>query len=52
MFTWLPLHHPPSLISCSYAATTSVHFVTDAALPGLADIPTKWTAALEAAARS
>ncbi|MFD3454696.1 wax ester/triacylglycerol synthase domain-containing protein [Streptomyces sp. NPDC058691] len=50
MFTWLPPHHPLSLISCSYAGTTSVHFVTDAALPGLADLPQRWTAALEATA--
>ncbi|WP_079000323.1 wax ester/triacylglycerol synthase domain-containing protein [Streptomyces sp. AS58] len=49
MFTWLPQNHPLSLISCSYAGTTSVHFVSDAALPGLADLPRRWTAALDAA---
>jgi hypothetical protein len=50
MFTWLPLHHPLSLLSCGYAGTTSVHFVTDAALPGFAELPRRWEAALEAAA--
>ncbi|MFG2320209.1 wax ester/triacylglycerol synthase domain-containing protein [Streptomyces tendae] len=38
-FTWLPRHHPASIVACSYNGTTSICFVTDAALPGLDQLP-------------
>lgn len=38
-FTWLPRHHPASIVACSYNGITSVCFVTDAALPGLRRLP-------------
>jgi acyl carrier protein len=34
-FNWLPRNQPASIVACSYNGTTSVCFVTDAALPGL-----------------
>ncbi|MFD5257731.1 wax ester/triacylglycerol synthase domain-containing protein [Streptomyces bobili] len=34
-FNWLPRNQPASIVACSYNDTTSVCFVTDAALPGL-----------------
>jgi hypothetical protein len=47
-FTWLPHNHPASIAACSYNGTTSVYFVTDAALPGLHQLPALWLeAALE-----
>ncbi|WP_395575803.1 wax ester/triacylglycerol synthase domain-containing protein [Streptomyces sp. BK79] len=39
-FTWLPRCQPASIVACSYNETTSVCFVTDAALPGLNQLPT------------
>lgn len=39
-FTWLPRHQPASVVAFSYNGTTSVCFVTDAALPGLNQLPT------------
>lgn len=38
-FTWLPRHQPASIVACSYNGTTSICFVTDAALPGLNQLP-------------
>ncbi|WP_381790135.1 wax ester/triacylglycerol synthase domain-containing protein [Streptomyces niveus] len=38
-FTWLPRHQPASIVACSYNGTTSVCFVTDAALPRLDRLP-------------
>ncbi|MFE7899430.1 wax ester/triacylglycerol synthase domain-containing protein [Streptomyces sp. NPDC057424] len=38
-FNWLPRHQPASIVACSYNGTTSVCFVTDAALPGLNQLP-------------
>lgn len=38
-FNWLPRHQPASIVACSYNGTTSVCFVTDAALPGLRPLP-------------
>nr|WP_256224144.1 wax ester/triacylglycerol synthase domain-containing protein [Streptomyces sp. ok210] len=52
MFTCLPQHHPLSIISCSYENSTSVYFVSDAAMPGMADLPQQWTIAVESAAAS
>ncbi|MFG2684423.1 wax ester/triacylglycerol synthase domain-containing protein [Streptomyces sp. NPDC048392] len=37
-FTWLPRHQPASIVACSYNGTTSICFVTDAALPGLNEL--------------
>lgn len=42
LFTWLPYTHPVSLVACSYNGTTSVNFVTDAALPDLHQLPALW----------
>jgi diacylglycerol O-acyltransferase len=41
-FTWLPYHHPVSITTISYNGTTTVHFVTDQALPGLDRLPVLW----------
>ncbi|WP_405945082.1 wax ester/triacylglycerol synthase domain-containing protein [Streptomyces sp. NBC_00932] len=38
-FNWLPRHQPASIVACSYNDVTSVCFVTDAALPGLDELP-------------
>lgn len=34
-FNWLPRNQPASIVACSYNGTTSVCFITDAAVPGL-----------------
>ncbi|MGW0547843.1 wax ester/triacylglycerol synthase domain-containing protein [Streptomyces altiplanensis] len=38
-FNWLPRHQPASIVACSYNDITSICFVTDAALPGLHQLP-------------
>lgn len=38
-FTWLPRNQPASVVACSYNGTTSVCFVSDAALPGVTSLP-------------
>ncbi|MET7642440.1 wax ester/triacylglycerol synthase domain-containing protein [Streptomyces sp. NPDC005426] len=38
-FNWLPRHQPASIVACSYNDVTSICFVTDAALPGLDQLP-------------
>ncbi|MET7320159.1 wax ester/triacylglycerol synthase domain-containing protein [Streptomyces sp. NPDC005549] len=38
-FNWLPRNHPASIVACSYNGTTSICFVTDAALPGTNQLP-------------
>lgn len=46
-FNWLPRNQPASIIACSYNGTTSVCFVTDAALPGLHRLPELFSDAAE-----
>ncbi|MEU9289436.1 wax ester/triacylglycerol synthase domain-containing protein [Streptomyces sp. NPDC048275] len=46
-FNWLPRHQPASIVACSYNGTTSVCFVTDAALPGLHQLPSLFHDALD-----
>lgn len=46
-FTWLPRHQPASIVACSYNGTTSICFVTDAALPGLRELPSLFHDAVE-----
>ncbi|SFG55074.1 wax ester/triacylglycerol synthase domain-containing protein [Streptomyces mirabilis] len=46
-FNWLPRHQPASIVGCSYNGTTSVCFVTDAALPGLRELPSLFHDAVE-----
>ncbi|MGI5479290.1 wax ester/triacylglycerol synthase domain-containing protein [Streptomyces lavendofoliae] len=38
-FNWLPGNQPACVVACSYNGTTSVYFVTDAAVPGLDRLP-------------
>ncbi|WP_413811127.1 wax ester/triacylglycerol synthase domain-containing protein [Streptomyces sp. OE57] len=38
-FNWLPRNQPASIVACSYNGTTSVCFITDAAAPGLHQLP-------------
>lgn len=49
MFTVLPANHPLSVLSCSYGGTTTLHFVADGALPGAAELPSRWLTELDAA---
>lgn len=42
VFTWLPHSHPASIVTCSYNGTTTAHFLTDQAIPGLDQLPTLW----------
>ncbi|GHA82140.1 wax ester/triacylglycerol synthase domain-containing protein [Streptomyces termitum] len=44
--TWLPRHHPASIVACSYNGTTGVYFLTDAALPGLHRLAGWWEEAV------
>ncbi|MFI9586344.1 wax ester/triacylglycerol synthase domain-containing protein [Streptomyces sp. NPDC052236] len=46
-FNWLPRNQPASVVACSYNGTTSVCFVTDAALPGIRRLPSLFQDALE-----
>jgi acyl carrier protein len=46
-FNWLPRNQPASIVACSYNGTTSVCFVTDAALPGLHRLPELFSDAAE-----
>ena len=49
-YTYLPRSHPASVLACSYNGTTTVHFLTDAALPQIRRIPALWTEAVESLA--
>lgn len=46
-FNWLPRNQPASIVACSYNGTTSVCFVTDAALPRLDRLPDLFHDAVE-----
>ncbi|MFI6729127.1 WS/DGAT domain-containing protein [Streptomyces sp. R-74717] len=46
-FNWLPRNQPASIVACSYNGTTSVCFVTDAAVPGLHRLPELFSDAAE-----
>lgn len=46
-FNWLPLNQPASIVACSYNGTTSVCFITDAAAPGLHQLPSLFEEAVQ-----
>jgi acyl carrier protein len=46
-FNWLPRNQPACIVACSYNGTTSVCFITDAAAPGLHQLPSLFAEAVQ-----